>query len=205
MREASARPAEVEAIAVGAGPGSFTGVRVGVVTAKALAFACGARVIPVGALEAMTWAFRGAPGPRIAVLDARREELFAAAYDETGGLLLPPTHLACRDFGGWVAPLEGGVILGEVELPLTPGFSWKRSPGTDLPGAQALLELALVRPSVPGNALEPTYLRPPDAVLPTAGLSSAGAPRLDSAPHGRNGSIRARAAPDALWSELCRG
>ncbi len=183
LSEARVRPAEIEKIAVGVGPGSFTGVRAGVVTAKALAFASGASLVPVGSLEAMARACGAPPGPRIAVIDARRDELFAAAYDPDGGALLPPTHVARAGLAAWLAPLAGssGVLLGEVELPELVGFSWHRSPETDLPGGLALLELALTRPAVSEATLEPTYLRPPDAALPAAGLSLAARPRLDSA------------------------
>lgn len=167
LQQVGISPFELQTIAVGVGPGSFSGVRVGVVTAKALALCSEAQVIPIGSLEAMAWAFRGPPGPRIAILDARRDELFAAAYDETGTSLLAPTHLTRTHLPDWLAPLLGGVILGEVMPPPLPGFSWERSPETDLPGALAFLELALTRSPVPVDSLEPTYLRPPDAVLMT--------------------------------------
>jgi tRNA threonylcarbamoyl adenosine modification protein YeaZ len=75
---------DVDAIAVDVGPGLFTGLRVGVATAKALAQALGIGVLGVGSLDilaAAAWERSGgAAGPVVAVVDARRGEVFAAAY-----------------------------------------------------------------------------------------------------------------------------
>ncbi|MCL4684947.1 tRNA (adenosine(37)-N6)-threonylcarbamoyltransferase complex dimerization subunit type 1 TsaB [Myxococcota bacterium] len=82
----------LDALAVSIGPGSFTGLRVGVATAKGLAFGAGARSLPVPTLAAL--AAKGASdapaGARVvAVLDARRGEVYAACY-EGADRLSPP-------------------------------------------------------------------------------------------------------------------
>jgi tRNA threonylcarbamoyladenosine biosynthesis protein TsaB len=79
-------PATITTVAVSVGPGSFTGLRVGVVTAKTLAYALGAAVIGVDTLDALADA---APAPDgagdlWAVLDAQRGELFTARYERDG-------------------------------------------------------------------------------------------------------------------------
>ena len=81
---AGCRVTDVDHIAVDLGPGLFTGLRVGVATAKALAQALGIGVLGVGSLDilaAAAWVRSGGPpGPVVAVVDARRGEVFAAAY-----------------------------------------------------------------------------------------------------------------------------
>ena len=68
----------VGAFAVSIGPGSFTGLRIGVATVKGLAFASGRPVVPVATLAAT--ALHAGPGATAAVLDARRGELYAAGF-----------------------------------------------------------------------------------------------------------------------------
>lgn len=208
-REAGIEFSEIEALAVGVGPGSFTGVRVGASTAKALAFLGKTRVVAVGSLEAMARAYEGPEGLRLSVLDARRDELFVGAYGADGREVTPPVHLHRDALGAWLAPLPGGgVVLGEVDAPALAGLARHRSPDTDLPGARALIELGAARLGlgalVPIEALEPAYLRPPDAALPKAPLLPHREPRLDSPPHGRPGRIRARATAGTVRQELRR-
>lgn len=166
--------ADVGALAVGVGPGSFTGVRVGVATAKALGVALRVPAVPVGSLEAMAHACEGFPDrARVAVLDARRGELFAAVLDAHGAELLAPCCLARSAFDAWLAALGPAVLLGALpdEPSLPPHVLRHRSPLTDLPGPAALLSLGLARLRSPARvdlaSLEPAYVRPPDAALPT--------------------------------------
>jgi tRNA threonylcarbamoyladenosine biosynthesis protein TsaB len=80
-------PSDLAAVAIAVGPGSFTGLRVGVTTAKTLAWAAGAAVIGVDTLDALAVAAgppQDAPGRLWTVLDAQRGELFAASFDATG-------------------------------------------------------------------------------------------------------------------------
>jgi tRNA threonylcarbamoyladenosine biosynthesis protein TsaB len=111
-RRAGVAPTELEAVAVGAGPGSFTGLRIGMATAKGIAFAAGVPLWAVSSLAALAADARAtpdarAPAPAIAaVLDARRGEVFAGCYrgDELVGdeRVLAPDQLAT-----WVESLLG--------------------------------------------------------------------------------------------------
>jgi tRNA threonylcarbamoyladenosine biosynthesis protein TsaB len=78
-RAAGVAPRELDAIAIGAGPGSFTGLRIGMATAKGIAFAAGRPLWAVSSLAALARAAGGA-GIVVAALDARRGELYAGAY-----------------------------------------------------------------------------------------------------------------------------
>jgi tRNA threonylcarbamoyladenosine biosynthesis protein TsaB len=71
---------DIDAFAVTTGPGSFTGIRIGLSTIKALAFASGRPVAPVSSLRALAWKFRGDAGLAAAMLDAKKGEIYAAVY-----------------------------------------------------------------------------------------------------------------------------
>jgi tRNA threonylcarbamoyl adenosine modification protein YeaZ len=89
------KPADIEEIYVSAGPGSFTGLRVGITVAKTLAFATGARVVAVPSVEVL--ARNAPPGWRnlIIVLDAKRDQIFTASFENRDGqpVAREPAHL----------------------------------------------------------------------------------------------------------------
>ncbi len=73
-------PKSVELVAVTVGPGSFTGLRIGVTTAKAFAYAIGAEVIGVNTLEVLALGAKPSAAPLWTILNAQRQELFAAKF-----------------------------------------------------------------------------------------------------------------------------
>ena len=80
MERLDLTPAAVDGIAVAIGPGSFTGLRIGVAVAKALGYAWGVPVKGVSTLLATAWPLAGVPGVICASLDARKEHVFSATY-----------------------------------------------------------------------------------------------------------------------------
>ncbi len=164
---------QIEAIAVGVGPGSFTGLRVGVATARALGLSCGLEVRGVGTLEALGRGLEGRGGTiRVPVLDARRDEVFAAAFAGEGRRLwepfvCPPRELADRiaDLGEPVLCAGSGALRFRLEL---------AGPGVEIPedadpahriAARHICALAAAGAGVEAEPAAPNYLRPPDAEL----------------------------------------
>lgn len=111
--------AAVDAVAVSAGPGSFTGLRVGVTTAKVLAYAWRCRLVGVDTLESIAWhlTVEMAADRTAIVLDAGRGQVYAAAFrqSQTGALRGEhPTRLMEPD--AWLASLEPGVLVAGPAL-----------------------------------------------------------------------------------------
>jgi tRNA threonylcarbamoyladenosine biosynthesis protein TsaB len=160
-------------IAVGVGPGSFVGIRIGIATARGLALSSGLPVEGVCTLDALGQGLTDLAGPdrsRLAVLDARRGEVFAALYAPSGERLWEPLV---------IAPDELAERLAELPVPpLAAGSGALRfrdelaSRGAEIPddaepghrvAARQVCVLALAENGGGGDNLDPIYLRPPDA------------------------------------------
>ncbi len=97
LRQAGLEIGDIDLFAVAAGPGSFTGLRVGIATVQGLAMARGKRVVAVSALEALARAGTNAEHTIAAWMDAQRDEVFAALYAPDGhDLLIPPVSAPPR-------------------------------------------------------------------------------------------------------------
>jgi tRNA threonylcarbamoyladenosine biosynthesis protein TsaB len=160
---------DVERIGVGVGPGTFTGLRIGVATARALAQGSGAQLAPVSTLRALA-AAADHDGPVLAVLDARRGEAFAAAYDGDAELVAPtavrpealPTLIAGRP-EAWLAVGDGAVAFRDQLEPAAVAVPADGHPSHRV-SAVAICRLASRIAPVARDALVPDYVRLPDAV-----------------------------------------
>lgn len=157
----------LDRIGVTVGPGSFTGLRVGLAFAKGLAFALGRRCLGVGTLEALAASLEG-DGPRAAVIDAGRGrvylQLFDGAVPLSGPDILPVETAAARllevfassadvALTGPGADLLAGALPGSVVRPMP------------APDPRAVARLAEKAPLAPPR---PLYLRAPDATAKAA-------------------------------------
>lgn len=89
---------DVKAIGVSAGPGSYTGLRVGMATAKGLCYALSLPLIPVNTLKAMAYAALAEPADLLCpMIDARRMEVFAGVYNKTLTELVPPQNCTINE------------------------------------------------------------------------------------------------------------
>jgi tRNA threonylcarbamoyl adenosine modification protein YeaZ len=160
---------DVDAVVTGTGPGPFTGLRVGMVTAAALGDALGIPVHGVCSLDAIAAASLAAgpvpDGPLLVVTDARRREVYWALYDGEGGRISgphveTPAVLTARiDDLGAVAAAGGSAAL--VGLP-----EWE--PASPSPAGLVAVAAPALHSGVRPGPLEPLYLRRPDAVEPGA-------------------------------------
>lgn len=104
--ESDWQPSQIELVCVTTGPGSFTGLRIGVTAAKALAFAVGAKLVGVHTLAALAGSVPQAGGKLWAILDAQRQELFAASFKGADIPQSPETRILSSD--EWLAELKAG-------------------------------------------------------------------------------------------------
>jgi tRNA threonylcarbamoyladenosine biosynthesis protein TsaB len=170
--------ADVDRLAVGVGPGTFTGLRIGVATARALAQAGGAAAVPVSTLRTLA-AAADHDGPVLAVLDARRGEAFAAAWrgpDRLAGeVALAPERLAelvAGAPGPWLAVGDGAIRFRDHLEASGVSVPPDASP-LHAVSALATCRLAQGGDPVAVGALVPSYVRAPDAVpRPHRGLGA---------------------------------
>lgn len=175
LREARVGYDAVDVIAVNHGPGSFTGVRAGVAAARGLALAAARPVIAVNTLEVLAAALGVQSGGTIvAALDARRAQVYVQTFDHQLVALSEPCAMAPEEamLAGFQPPLRlvgNGAALLRAALPDDLPVLLESIEADALGVARrAVARLAAGERPVPGRAVAPLYLRPPDARLPSA-------------------------------------
>ncbi len=192
LTEAGAGRLDITAVAAGTGPGPYTGLRVGLVTARVLGSALGVPVYGLSTLDVIAADATAAAGARefIVATDARRREVYWARYDATGRRLdgpavglpadvaeavaarqdVPGSHAAPGDQvapGSQDAPGGQGILVAGAGALLYPGVLGQPI-GPSYPAAGTLARLAAQQfaAGAPGTGAEPIYLRRPDARVP---------------------------------------
>jgi tRNA threonylcarbamoyl adenosine modification protein YeaZ len=158
LAEAGAAPGELAAVVAGTGPGPFTGLRVGLVSAAVMADVLDIPAYGVCSLDAIAGA---RAGPLLVATDARRKEIYWARYLDgariEGPAVSRPADLAAGS--GAMAGAGARLYRAALGLPLI---------DQDFPSAAALVQRAAdrIRAGAPTEPLTPLYLRRPDAVEP---------------------------------------
>ncbi|MEU4370141.1 tRNA (adenosine(37)-N6)-threonylcarbamoyltransferase complex dimerization subunit type 1 TsaB [Micromonospora chersina] len=168
LADVGARPADLAAIVAGLGPGPFTGLRVGLVTAATMGQVLGIPTYGVCSLDGIGHPV-AAGEPVLAASDARRREVYWAVYDGAGQRIAGPNvdtpavaAERARDLAVTAAVGDGAHRYADVL-----GLPVREEPR--YPDALALARLAAerIRAGAPGEPLTPLYLRRPDAVAAT--------------------------------------
>jgi len=192
LRAARWELADVDAFAVAQGPGSFTGLRIGLSTVKALAFATGRPVVGVPTLDALAWRLPYCAYPVCPILDAKKNEVYAGLYRTLEGQLeileapraVAPTTLAEELRTAVTGPV---VFVGDAVAPFAPVFLDALGPRARLAPADLRLPSAVTVGELAGQTLlsggppdpatlVPLYLRPSEAELARERRQSAGHP-----------------------------
>ncbi|HEX3646924.1 MAG TPA: tRNA (adenosine(37)-N6)-threonylcarbamoyltransferase complex dimerization subunit type 1 TsaB [Pseudonocardiaceae bacterium] len=162
LADAGLSAGDVDAVVCGTGPGPFTGLRVGMVTAAALGHGLGRPVYGVCTLDAIAHdAHTGAP--LLVVTDARRREVYWAAYDAAGHRTDGPDVVRPAMLAGHPAEAAAGEAAsryaGLLGLPVT-------APDYPSPAGLVAVVADRVLAGAPPADFRPLYLRRPDAVEP---------------------------------------
>ena len=177
-KQARIELSEISVVAVDLGPGLFTGLRVGVAAAKAMAHALRVPMIGVSSLDLVAFPLRHSPKLIVAAVDARRGELFTASYRQVPGGLqrLTPNHVVNPDdlASELLATAEECVLVGDGATRYREVFDGLHKveiieEGLNYPAAASLVMLAHARALredwVKPWDLQPLYLRKPDAEI----------------------------------------
>jgi tRNA threonylcarbamoyladenosine biosynthesis protein TsaB len=179
MRRCGLTLSRVGGVAVGVGPGLFTGLRVGVATAKTIAQVANVPLVGITSLDALAYAVRHTPRRIAAVIDARRGEIFSAIYRAVPGGIVregdyevhAPDRLAAeiQAMSGEVLAVGNGAMLYRHVLDEIDSRVEFASPIAAHPNAAALVELAVPRLMREEHDrlfdVVPLYLRKSDAEI----------------------------------------
>ncbi|WP_396594898.1 tRNA (adenosine(37)-N6)-threonylcarbamoyltransferase complex dimerization subunit type 1 TsaB [Brevundimonas sp. R86498] len=151
----------IDRIGVTVGPGSFTGLRVGLAFAQGLGAALGRPVVGISTLAALAWSADAGAGRTAAVIDARRGQVYLQRF-QNGRPLSPPEAMVTE---------EAGVLLGGADGPWRLTGSGAELVGGDAPGERVPSPVALAflteSAEPAAHPPHPLYLRAPDAIPPT--------------------------------------
>ena len=175
LEDASVAPRDVRLVAVGTGPGSYTGLRVGITAARAFAYAAGAQLLGIPSCDAWAAATPIDVRPLAVVLDARIKAVYLAVYEAAGGAWVRRDGPELMEPGAAVARIPANAVLvGDGVAPYAEAFTGRVAAATPTRAdASQVAGLALGRMARgERDAMEsvvPLYLRKTEAELKREG------------------------------------
>jgi tRNA threonylcarbamoyladenosine biosynthesis protein TsaB len=178
LREAGASIEDLGGLAVAVGPGSFTGLRVGIATIQGLALARSLPVTPVSTFEALAWHARGSTGAIAAWVDAHRGEVFATLLAPDGRTVLAPAAALAPEaaLDAWrdaLAPFARVRFLGDGAVRYRDVIHGRLGPQAEVDAAAPMLAggIAWIASTEPGRAVRPHALVPQSVRRPDVELT----------------------------------
>ena len=170
LKSAGVELRDVDKIAVSAGPGSFTGLRIGISTAKGLADAAHKSCVSVSTLEAIAYNFPAIDGIICACMDARCKQVYNALFKSENGIitrLCEDRAISAAELSEELSRLDGKVILAGDGAELMHGFTEEKytlaPPLLRFQRGSGVCFAAENAPEISPAALMPSYLRLPQA------------------------------------------
>ncbi|ODN72140.1 tRNA threonylcarbamoyladenosine biosynthesis protein TsaB [Methylobrevis pamukkalensis] len=167
LDEAGVTLADVDRFAVTTGPGSFTGIRIGLAAARGFGLALKRPVVGIGTLAALARSFEDRPsGPVVSVVDARKGEVYMAVH-AAGGMEMVAPFVATAEVALAHVPPDTALLIGSgapllVHAATCAGQRVPPHLARSGPDVLALARLGLAAPA-PARPPAPVYVRPPDA------------------------------------------
>ena len=152
FEKANLKPKEIEKIIVVNGPGSFTGIRIGITIAKTYAWALNIDIITVNALEAMSISCKEETY-HVPIIDARRGYVFGAIYDKDSNVIFKPKHILIEELDKEIEKLDNYTIISNNEVE-----HYKNIVNYD-PDISKIVEKTMDRTSLNPHAVNPEYLK----------------------------------------------
>jgi len=149
---------DLNLVACTVGPGSFTGIRVGLASARGIAFAAQIPSAGYTTLEVLAYATKAKSGTILAILNAGKGEYYCQSFSALGLTPLSEPMLTSPEDAKKMAAAPGVTVIGNIALD-------QHMPAITFPRADALAELAAQK-FLPAVELRPFYIRAPDAKLP---------------------------------------
>lgn len=172
----------LDAVAVSVGPGSFTGIRVGLAAARGIGLALGIPVVGVTTFEAVARAAAPAPAPGrrlLAVVESKRREIYVQLLDQRQRPLAEPKALTPEDIARYVGPgpidVAGDGAARVAAALASAGLDASLASVPATPDAARVAEAAFERlraEGPPAHPARPLYLRPPDVTVPGQGSTT---------------------------------
>lgn len=160
---------QIERIAVTVGPGGFTGLRIGLATARGLGLAIGCPVVGISSFQVAAGAVANRPDRFLVVLDSRRTEPYAALLSRDLSFLRPPALMTLEEIWALIGEEAVATVVGDGLAALQGGQPQdKAAPILIEAATDAAVAAALA--ADPGHRFDlppdPVYIRPPDISLP---------------------------------------